>query len=278
VDVALWHGVNPVLLLSAATTVMGLVAYVSRPPALRAGERLAPLSRLGPAAAYDAGLRGLMRVARAQTRALQTGRLSDYVRLTVATFTAAAAYVLVSRDVLGVPVLRIPAWHEAVLLILMAGGAVSAVRVRSRVTAVVALGIVGVGVALTFLVWSGPDLALTQFAVDTLSVLLFVFIVHRLPPLTLLSSGAARARDAAVAGAAALVITLLVWASMTAPHEAPLQRDYAEASVPEAHGRNVVNVILVDFRAFDTLGEITVLVVAALGVHALIRLRLQERD
>jgi multicomponent Na+:H+ antiporter subunit A len=155
----------------------------------------------------------------------------------------------------------------------MVTGAVLVVRARSILFAVASLGIAGYGLALLFLFFGGPDLALTQLAVETLAVILFVLVLRRLPPLRSLSSPTKRTRDAVVAVAGGAVMTGIVLATAATYHPAPLRTYFAEASVPLAHGRNVVNVILVDFRALDTLGEITVLAVAALGVLALMRLR-----
>jgi multicomponent Na+:H+ antiporter subunit A len=155
----------------------------------------------------------------------------------------------------------------------MVGGAVAVVRARSLLVAVAALGVVGYGVAVVFLLFGGPDLAFTQFTIETLSVLLFVLVLRRLPPLRVLSPRAERLRDGVVAAAGGVFVTALVLAATAAPHPAPPREYFAATSLALAHGRNVVNVILVDFRAFDTLGEITVLALAALGVVALLRLR-----
>ena len=136
-----------------------------------------------------------------------------------------------------------------------------------------ALGVVGYGVAVVFLLFGGPDLALTQFAIETLSVLLFVLVLRRLPRLRVLSPRSERIRDGVVAVAGGVFVTALVLAATAAPHPTPLRDYFGATSLALANGRNVVNVILVDFRGFDTLGEITVLAVAALGVVALLRLR-----
>jgi multicomponent Na+:H+ antiporter subunit A len=276
VTLALWHGFNPILLLSLATIGLGTLTWLAGP---RLAGALAPLGRLGragPARAYEATFAGFLLLAKVQTRWLQSGQLSRYVRVTILTLVAVAVAAAAGR----VP----PRWAPglqvqplaAVLLGLIAAGAVAVVTARARLVAVAALGVVGFGVALSFLVWSGPDLALTQFAIETLSVLLFVFVVYRLPRFVAPSPRLARIRDLAVAGAAGLLVAGLLWAVTASPRTPHLADYFAAASVPEGRGRNVVNVILVDFRAFDTLGEITVLVVAALGVYGLMRLRLGE--
>jgi multicomponent Na+:H+ antiporter subunit A len=168
--------------------------------------------------------------------------------------------------------------HEVLAASAMVLGAVLVVRARSILFAVAALGVVGYGLALVFLFFGGPDLALTQFGVETLTVVLFVLVLRRLPPLRRLSSDSQRIRSAIVALAGGAVMTGIVLATAAAYHPAPLKTYFAQASVPLARGRNVVNVILVDFRALDTLGEITVLAVAALGVFALMRLRAESPE
>jgi multicomponent Na+:H+ antiporter subunit A len=138
--------------------------------------------------------------------------------------------------------------------------------------AVLSLGTVGYGGALLYVLYGAPDLAATQFAVETLTVVLFVLVFYRLRGFHDSASRTSRARDAVIAGAAGASIALLVLVTGATGITSRLA-DYFVAAAPVlAHGRNVVNVMLVDFRAFDTLGEITVLVTVAIGVRALLRL------
>jgi multicomponent Na+:H+ antiporter subunit A len=138
--------------------------------------------------------------------------------------------------------------------------------------------VVGFGVALLFLFFGAPDLALTQAIVEALTVVVFLLALFHLPRYRELSHRAARTRDLVVSlGFGALMTTLVLLA--TQRHLFPsISAYFLEASVPEAHGRNVVNVILVDFRALDTLGEITVLGIASVGVYALLRLRPRAKE
>jgi multicomponent Na+:H+ antiporter subunit A len=114
---------------------------------------------------------------------------------------------------------------------------------------------------------------MTQFAIETLTVILFVLVLYRLPRFAVFSSRWDRLRDAVVALATGSLVTALVLTALHHPAQTRVSQYYAEHSVAEAHGRNIVNVILVDFRGFDTLGEITVLAVAAIGVYGLLKLR-----
>ena len=152
----------------------------------------------------------------------------------------------------------------------------AALVAESRLAAVAALGVVGLVVALIFLLFGAPDLAITQFLVETLTVILLVLVLYHLPRFAKLSSAGARLRDAVVALSAGALITTLALGVAGVARDPALADYYAATSAPEAHGRNIVNVILVDFRALDTLGEITVLAVAAVGVHGLLKLRMKK--
>jgi multicomponent Na+:H+ antiporter subunit A len=208
---------------------------------------------------------------------LQNGVLGWYLLVTIGTTVALAGYALVTR-VGAVPLPGEPVrLGEAAVVLAIVAGALAMVRASSLLVAVAALGVVGYGVAVVFLLFGGPDLALTQFAIETLSVLLFVLVLRRLPPLRALSPRWERARDGLLAVLGGALMTALVLAATAAPHPAPLRDYFARASLALANGRNVVNVILVDFRALDTLGEITVLALAALGVVALLGLRASGR-
>ncbi|HBR94453.1 MAG TPA: hypothetical protein DEA90_09845 [Opitutae bacterium] len=142
---------------------------------------------------------------------------------------------------------------------------------RSYITVLVALGVVGFGVALIFAYYGAPDLAITQLLVETLTVVLFMFVVLRLPPLKTISSRYTRLRDGLMATAFGGLITILLLKAVNIQFDHAISGQLAEMSYPEAKGKNVVNVILVDFRALDTMGEIVVVTVAALGIAALVK-------
>ncbi|MDR7555327.1 MAG: proton-conducting transporter membrane subunit [Armatimonadota bacterium] len=166
--------------------------------------------------------------------------------------------------------------YEVVVAGLILAGALVAAASRSRLGAVAALGVVGAGVSLIYALFGAPDLAMTQILVEALTVLLFVLAFYHLPRFARLSSRPARVRDALAAGVVGTLAAVLVLMAAGAPKGRQVARYYAEQSLPAAHGRNVVNVILVDFRGLDTLGEITVLATAAMGVYVMLRLRGSE--
>jgi multicomponent Na+:H+ antiporter subunit A len=139
------------------------------------------------------------------------------------------------------------------------------------------MGVVGFGVALQFLFFGAPDLALTQAIVETLTVVVFLFALLHLPRYQDLSTTGTRLRDLGLSLAFGGLMTVLVLLATQHDLQPAISGYFLEKSVPEAHGRNVVNVILVDFRALDTMGEITVLAVAGIGVWSLLKLRPQGR-
>jgi multicomponent Na+:H+ antiporter subunit A len=271
---ALWHGFTPILALSVVTVVAGLGLYRVRHRVLALATGRAGGARLGPSRAWDAGWRALLRFAAWQTRQLQSGSLRRYLAVTLAAAFAAALWGLAQSGVqlslrTGPPLSAI----GAAAGVLIVGGSILVLATSKPLVAVVALGAVGFGMALLFLIHSAPDLALTQLVVEVLAVVLLVFILRRLPRAR--SERPTRHRASAVALAAIGGISMAVLTLVAAQVQLsePISAYFDENSVPLAHGRNVVNVILVDFRALDTLGEITVLAVAALGILALLARR-----
>lgn len=273
-QLSLWHGLTPALALSAGSVLLGLAVYVGWNGLRRVNRRLDFLRSHGPAWWYDVALSGLNRLASAQTRLLQSGYLRYYILACLGTTVALTGYALIASVGLSWrfvgPEVR---FYEAALAGLLLVAALTAVRSRTRLAAVAALGVVGYGMAIAFILFGAPDLAMTQFAIETLTVILFVLVLYRLPRFAVFSSRWDRIRDAAVALTTGLLVTALVLTAIHAATPPPVSRYYAEHSVSAAHGRNIVNVILVDFRGFDTLGEITVLAVAGIGVYALVKLR-----
>ena len=147
------------------------------------------------------------------------------------------------------------------------------VWVPSRLGAIVAMGVIGYGLALIFIDFGAPDLAMTQFLIETMTVILFVWVIYRLPKLTGASTRAQRVRNALVAIAGGTLMSILVLVALSVQEGSRLAGFFAENSFILAHGRNIVNVIIVDFRGMDTLGEITVLSLAGVGVYTLLKLK-----
>lgn len=278
VSVGLWHGLNVALGLSALSLGAG-VAVGLRLPGL-----VVPTGRLigarwfpsGPKA-YDAVYYGVQRLARFHTVWVQRGYLRGYIAIVLVTFAGLAGAALVRW---GGPMERAwlaPAFYEVLVALTIVAGATAAIVHMSRLAAVTALGAVGFGVALVYALFGGPDLALTQILVETLTVMLFVLVFYRLPKLVERGPLSRRLRDGAAALAVGATMSVLVLAALGRQEGKPIAAYFGETAYTEAFGRNVVNVILVDFRALDTLGEIVVLGTAAFGVYALIQVRRRPR-
>ena len=269
---ALWHGLQPALGLSVVTLAGGLVLFAVRARVALAQRRVAM-----PYAA-DAGywntLQALDRFAVLVTGSTQRGSLPVYLGVILAVVLLFPGGLLLFRG-------NWPgdwrAWDapvQAVVAAAVLAAAAMAVRIRQRLSAAVVVGITGYGSAVLFVVHGAPDLALTQVLVETVTLVAVVLVLRKLP---LDVGGREPSRDrvgrgvlAAGAGVFMAIAAAVALDSRTAP---PVSEAYPELAYEEGHGRNVVNVTLVDIRAWDTFGELSVLVVAATGVASLVFLR-----
>jgi multicomponent Na+:H+ antiporter subunit A len=274
VNLAIWHGLTPTLLLSAVTLGGAIALYRYRnflwrfswPPALRM-ERL-----------YSGTLAGIDALSRWMAPALQSASLRSYVITVLVTAVALQVVALATGRILPTPRRWTPIeWHEGVVAMLIVASAITAAVASSNMAAVLSLGAVGYGVALMYALLGAPDLAMTQFAVETLTVVIFVLVFSQLRGFRDLSTRLVRTRDALVAAAVGTLVATLVLYIGASGTTSRLSSYFAEAAPALAHGRNVVNVILVDFRGFDTLGETTVLVTVAIGVRALLLIGRERR-
>jgi multicomponent Na+:H+ antiporter subunit A len=273
VSLSLWHGVNLPLLMSLASLALGYALF-RRWDRVRARlARLDPLMARGPEAGYDAFMHGVTVAADWQTRILQNGYMRNYIMVMVLTLIALIGNSLLLRHAPDIAFHVDVRFHEVVVVGAMVMGALFATITRSRLAAVVSVGIMGFSIALIFILFSAPDLGITQLLVETLTVILLVLVLFRLPRFARLSTPLERVRDILVAGSLGVLITLLVLTAWGIDQFVPISGYMIDNSVPLAHGRNIVNVILVDYRALDTLGEIFVLALAAIGVIAMLRLR-----
>jgi multicomponent Na+:H+ antiporter subunit A len=271
----LWHGFDTTFVLSMLTLAgaVGLFALRSRlwllswPAALHA-ERL-----------YSFTVATLDTLSRRIAPALQSASLRSYVLTVVVTAIALVTLALGADGALPPPRRWTPvAFHEGLLAGLIVAGALTAAFARTRMAAVLSLGTVGYGVAVLYALLGAPDLAMTQFAVETLTVVIFVLVFYQLRGFGDLSSRLIKTRDAIVAAAAGALVTTLVLFIGASGTTSRLADYFADAAPRLAHGLNIVNVILVDFRGFDTLGETTVLVTVAIGVRALLLIGRERRQ
>ncbi|WP_245622310.1 hydrogen gas-evolving membrane-bound hydrogenase subunit E [Devosia epidermidihirudinis] len=278
---------SPVIWLSVATWILsGAVYYWAG--AIRSGLRRAS-SALGWTAdtVFDAVMFGLIRFAGAVTRWLHHGRLELYLVLVFVTLALALFVPLLGMGglerllptaelgnwsaVLAWPDLRPYEWGVIALAVIGLGAVLMA---PSRLVAILSLGVQGAAVALIFLLFGAPDLAFTQFMVEILSVVILTLVMTKLK----LDERDPRhledlLRDGTLAVVCGAGVSLLLMVVLAGPLDTRLSDFFTATSVPIAHGANIVNVILVDYRGFDTLGEISVVMAAGIAIMALLRSR-----
>ncbi|MGH8501641.1 MAG: monovalent cation/H+ antiporter subunit A [Gammaproteobacteria bacterium] len=281
-SLAIWHGFNTPFMMSLLALTAGTLVYSLRRYLFALHDHVLP--RVDAKAMYDLALNALQAGARRFTEWLENGSLQRYVTLLVVTALALGAAPfwrsgtqlsgsLAAQSADGVTVLG--------TIILAAAAVATAVLHKRRLLALVSLSAVGLMVSLAYVRFSAPDLALTQLVVEVVSTLLLLLALYFLPQYSPAeTSGWQRSRDVLISAATGLGVMALAWALLTRPPES-ISGYFLENSKPGGGGTNVVNVILVDFRGFDTLGEITVLAIAALAIFALLdglRLRLPGSD
>ncbi|MBJ6137139.1 putative monovalent cation/H+ antiporter subunit A [Marinobacter litoralis] len=278
-DLALWHGINVPLILSGASLLAGsflVVAWHRVQPIMYAVNTAA--SRIGPEAGYFRFLEGLSQVAGWQTRLLQNGILGTYLLVLVVVTFSLAGYTLLTRNGLHLDFNFSDSYfYEWGIALLIVAATVFACTTRSRLGSVASLGAAGFGMALTFIHFSAPDLGITQLLVETLTVILLVLVLFRLPAFATLSSPWERYRDLTAAVFAGAVMTLVMLAVLDIQYFDSISSYFVENSYGLAFGKNIVNVILVDFRQLDTLGEVFVLGLAAIGVYAMVKLKAEDQ-
>jgi multicomponent Na+:H+ antiporter subunit A len=276
VTISLIPSIGMPLLLSIVTVALGALIFTRLDAARGAMAKTLTAIGWGPDQGFDQFIRGLVRMSVAVTGLFQSGRLDIYMRITFA-FTALALLVpmVLYGELPGVPVwpedLR---FYEVGVLGIAIVGLVAVLIAKDRLTAIVSLGVQGFAVALIFMLYGAPDLSFTQFMVETLSVVILALVMTRLSLHVMDRRPFAEMMvTAVIAIACGLGFMLYLLRVTQAPFDATLSEFFAEFSKPIAHGANIVNVILVDYRGTDTLGEIAVVMVAGLAILALIRVR-----
>ncbi len=272
IKLALWHGINIPLMMSVLTFVLGIGIFAFHRKIRAALIKFFDSLPTTADDSWDQFIVGLKAMAAWQTRILQNGVLRHYILVVFATLAVLGGGAIVYTDAVVLPDAfpRLLAKEWAVAALIVAGTATT-VLTTNRLTAICGLGVVGVGIALVFVMFGAPDVAITQLLVETLVVVLVAVVLLKLPPLTPDRLRPRRIVDAIVAIAVGTTTTLVLLAVLDEPMDRTLTTFFEENSVPAAFGRNIVNVILVDFRALDTFGEIAVVAVAAIAAYALIR-------
>jgi multicomponent Na+:H+ antiporter subunit A len=272
----------PVLEAMLGTILAGVLAYWQWDRLHRLVNRIRHLEHYGPESWYRNIIGFLPQVVSRQTRLLQHGLLPGYLLTLIGgavllmlgfLFAARPAGVWPDISTLSAPVLGAS--------LLIAAGAVAALCVRDHLVLLLVAGLVGYGSAILFLFTGAPDLAFTQFAVETIFVVVVASVLLRLRrhPAAVKAPAEKRLRPLALCVSVAFgaLLTGLVLLVSGRPFDARLSDFFAAQSLPAAHGRNVVNVIIVDFRALDTLGEIAALAFALLAALPLLKIAGRRR-
>jgi multicomponent Na+:H+ antiporter subunit A len=276
VEFAIFHGINDPLALSVLTLAIGAALYVNRQRVNRVVCAVYRAVSLDASQLYENMINAVAAAGKAQNRILQNGSLHRYFFIVVAAFfmVTAFSYIRGMQGFFAVSV-TMPPVEQALLLLVILAAVAAVVITRSVLLAICSLGVVGAGIAIVFLTFGAPDLALTQLLVETLTVIIVSIILLRLPSL---GSGDRRGRgrkffDGVLAAATGILVTTLMLTVLSSPLDRSLTDFFEKNSYLAAHGKNIVNVILVDFRSFDTLGEIIVVAAAGIAGYALIRRR-----
>ncbi|HET6629566.1 MAG TPA: monovalent cation/H+ antiporter subunit A [Woeseiaceae bacterium] len=279
---AVWHGVTIPLLMSFIALTGGLLFYFWQYRSGRAMARPPLLWRLESQRLFDVASVRVTRGAGRLVEYLFTSRLQPQLLMIVCLALLAGFFTLQRGGWLRgfMPLTPI---DPLFALLWVAGGACAigaAVQAKyHRLAAVIMVGAVGLATCLTFAWFAAPDLALTQLTVEVVTVVLFLLGLRWLPRFRewddpqrkTLRARARRARDAVLAVAAGIGVSALAYAALTRPATSHLSEFFVENALAEGGGRNIVNVILVDFRGFDTFGEIAVVGTVAIIVFAMLR-------
>lgn len=273
---ALWHGLTPALGLSLLAITSGLALFAVRGPFAELQGRVPQV--VDAERVYQRFMRALDRFAVEVTALSQGGSLPTYLGTIFLVVILLPGVVATSA----LPGSQVRLWDtpsQAAVGLFVIVSAILSIRGRNRLQSVMFVGLTGYGLALLFHLHGAPDLALTQVLVETFSLVLFVLVLRKLPqdfrrrPRT-----HRRYWKVALSGAIGLAISALVVVAANARIHEPISRAFPREAYDFGHGRNVVNVTLVDIRAWDTLGEISVLVAAATGIASLVFVRTQDVD
>jgi len=274
-----WHGVGAPLGLSLLALALGAgIVLLQRSLAGRPIPAAKPRRMLDARESYVVLVRGTERLSVAAARATQSGSLPVYLMTILFVFAAAMTTALIT----GIPWnVEVRVWDEpaqGAVGLLVVAGTILTLRARRRLKAIVLSGVVGYGVATLFALQGAPDLALTQFLVESVTLVVVVLVLRRLPShfTGTVSSKRRRRVHLFIGVLVGTLMAVLTLVAAGAREAAPVSELFAAAS-KLAGGENIVNVTLVDLRAWDTMGEIAVLVVAATGVTSLLFLRRRTR-
>jgi multicomponent Na+:H+ antiporter subunit A len=279
ITISLIPSLGLALALSVVTVVLGVLAYLSLDSLRQWAAAILTAIGWGPDRGFDQAVAGIIRASTAITGVVQNGRMDSYMSVVFVVIGLAFVVPLwVYGEMPAVPDLPNLIFYEWIVIAIAVVGLVAILIANDRLTAIVSLGIQGFAVALLFLLFGAPDLAFTQFMVETLAVVILALVMTRLKlAQTDHRPTGQKIVDISIAAVCGAGLGLMLLKVTQGAFDLSLSEFFATYSRTIAHGRNIVNVILVDFRGIDTLGEITVVMIAGLAILAMIRIRVRRR-
>ncbi|MDT0643135.1 putative monovalent cation/H+ antiporter subunit A [Zunongwangia sp. F363] len=280
IHLALWHGFNMVFILSLVTIVVGTIMYFVIKPSEKLVGFISRFNPASPKTILEKLNSGFIIFSAYWTKIFQNGYLRNYVSTIIVFLVVLVGYTMIGNTKLDLDYSSLTklSIYEIVATVILIVGVFYTVFTGSRLAAVAAMGVIGLAICLIFVFYSAPDLAMTQFSIDTLTVILFVLVLYKLPRYLTLSDYKMRIKDGIISCAFGLIVGILALEVLSEPVHNEIGDFYARNAYIMAHGKNVVNVILVDFRGADTMIEISVLAISAIGVFGLLKLRLKSSD
>ncbi|WP_391559463.1 Na+/H+ antiporter subunit A [Robertmurraya sp.] len=275
VHIYFWHGPTPELFMTLGVVILGILLYLTLPKWERTYDLLPEKLTLNKL--YDKGLESIQSGSFKLTRFYMNGYIRTYLVYIFAFFILILGYTLYKKDAFLIDTANVSSIgiYELVLSLLIVVATITILFAKSRLTSIILLGAVGYTVALFFVVFRAPDLALTQLVIETVSVALFLLCFYHLPKFKKEESKIPfKLTNAVISIGVGAIVTAIALSSYSTKLFDSISQFYVDNTYIRAAGKNMVNVILVDFRGFDTLFEICVLAIASLGIFAMIKLRL----
>lgn len=269
----LWHGFSTIFLLSVVTVLLGLVLFILIPYIRSFLKKTEKLEIISPQYIFENIAHLVQKFAFFFTRLMHNGYLRNYLIVIIVFITGLVGFRFFTSVPYRVDLSSISNFkiHELTLFIIIVIAIYFTITAASKLTAIASIGIIGFAMCLIFVIFGAPDLAMTQFSIDILTVVLFVLVLYKLPAYLPYKNKKIIGRDALISICFGTLIMLIAMESLLFPANKEISKFYAENAYVLAKGKNVVNVILVDFRGFDTLIETIVLSIAAMGVYGLLK-------
>ncbi|WP_413376689.1 Na+/H+ antiporter subunit A [Alkalihalobacillus sp. 1P02AB] len=282
VDIYMWHGFNTELFMTIGVVVVGIILFMLMK---RWANTKFYLSERDPLNwYYDKGFDGVIKGSQAVTRVQMTGLLRDYFAYMLIFMILLFTYTMVRYDAFSIDMTNVSFIHPYMWFIfgIMILATLSVPFIHNRMAIVIVVGVIGFLLALVFVVFRAPDLALTQLLIETVTVVLFMIVFYHLPELRKIKSKPRfNIVNLIISAAVGILVTTIAFSALALGNEAGIEsisQYYIENSKTLAGGYNMVNVVLVDFRGLDTMLEALVLGIAALGIVVLIKLRMSGRE